>query len=128
MTTKAMGAVMNTRSSRADTNDHTMMHPAVVASTAVSRPWLTGHPRDGTTRSAACLSPLDPPAGAIRHRAYCRAMDTRQRSSGEMRLSSSSAPTSICTQWTVPGNRLVASSYSSLTVEPLSHPTSVVSS
>ena len=86
--------------------------------------------RPGPDRSAGpqSLAGAAAAAGSILHRAYCRAMDTRQRSSGEMRWSASSAPTSIWTQLTVPGKRLVDSSYSALTVDPVSLPTSVVSS
>ena len=53
MTTNAMGAVTYSRSSRAATSDHRMMHPAAAPSTAVSRPWLTGAVRRSSGHSAS---------------------------------------------------------------------------
>ena len=48
-------------------------------------------------------------AGALRlHLPHCRAIAMRSRSSGSMKWSWSSSPTSICTQWILPVNRLVA--------------------
>ena len=44
---------------------------------------------------------------AAQRGAYCRAMATRRRSSGSMKWSWSSSPTSICTQWILPVKRLV---------------------
>jgi hypothetical protein len=49
---------------------------------------------------------------------YCLAMAIRSRSSGSMKWSWSSLPTSSCTQRTLPLNRLVPAVYSVVTVVP----------
>ena len=65
-----------------------------------SHEWISVHiPK----RTAACDCSH---AAADRGAAYCRAMAMRRRSSGEMKWSLSSTPTSSWTQWILPVNLL----------------------
>ena len=63
-------------------------------------------PRPRVAASAPVVVPGVAPGRRRDAPRYCRAMATRRRSSGSMKWSLSSSPTSICTQLILPVNRL----------------------